>query len=259
MKLKIFKNFKELSLKAAEEVIKVVESHKKREIIPILLAGGTTILGMEKILAQKYIKKIDWQKIHLFWGDEHIVSKNHSKNNFGLALKELKFLEKVLPHQNIHPILTEDKKGVFDFKKAQKEAKRYSQLVKKILQQTKKIFPLVFLGIGDDFHTASILPSKGNFKNPSFESSQLFIAIDYPKDIYSEIQTNLRISLTLNLLLNFSEKVILLASGEKKSQALAEIIKKEPNIEKRPASIIKLVKKGFIFADKQAAKLLLES
>jgi 6-phosphogluconolactonase len=252
MEVKIFKNYQELCFEAAQEFLKVFQENKEKSQIPIMLAGGTTILGVEKVLAGLFENQIDWQKIHLFWGDEHIVSRTHPKNNYSLAAEALKNILKIIPPKNLKPILTEDRDGVFDLPKAQLEAKRYSLMVAKALENFGGKFPLVFLGMGDDLHTASLLPERPPFENPAFEAKELFVAIEYPQDIYPENSTPLRISLTPYFLLNFAQKVVLLVSGEKKKEALDLLLKTNPHIKKFPATILKLLENSFLFTDESA-------
>jgi 6-phosphogluconolactonase len=72
----------------------------------IALSGGSTPMDVFKLLAtEDYATKINWLKVHIFWGDERDVpfedDKNNAKHAFDLLLSKVP----VPPHQ-IHVIET---------------------------------------------------------------------------------------------------------------------------------------------------------
>ncbi len=51
----------------------------------VLSGGRTPKILYEKLASEKYKNKIDWQRIHVFWGDERVVPFNDERNNAKMA------------------------------------------------------------------------------------------------------------------------------------------------------------------------------
>src|SRR5690242_4985839 len=52
----------------------------------VALSGGSTPKGMFELLASDaYRERIDWQNIHMFWGDERSVPPTDSQSNYRMA------------------------------------------------------------------------------------------------------------------------------------------------------------------------------
>ncbi len=68
------------------------------------LSGGNTPGGIFSLLASNsYRDRLDWSRLHLFWGDERMVSPEHEDSNFRLVQKTL--LDHIkIPDENIHRI-----------------------------------------------------------------------------------------------------------------------------------------------------------
>lgn len=128
------------------------------------------------------------------------------------------------------------------------EAKRYSGVLRNNLRLVSNLpkFDIMFLGIGDDGHTASIF------------SDQMYLL---DSDNYCEVSLNpssgqKRITLT-GKVINNSDRIYFLVSGKNKSQILKDIMNKENNYIKYPASYIAYGNaKINWFIDKEAASLL---
>lgn len=193
---------------------------KERTEIHVALSGGSTPKIVFDVLAEKYTKKIDWHKIHLYWGDERCVPPDDSESNYKMTKEHL--LSKVdLPESNIHRI-----KGEND---PDEEALAYAELLDKNLTRKNKLpqFDLLILGMGDDGHTASIFPHQ--------------IAL-WHSDRYCEVAQHpetgqQRISLS-GKLINNAEHVAFLVTGEAKAEKLREIVTKEGPWETYPASLV---------------------
>ncbi|MEA3441353.1 MAG: 6-phosphogluconolactonase, partial [Chloroflexota bacterium] len=68
----------------------------------VALAGGSTPRVLYNLLAGKeYASKLDWERIHLFWGDERCVPPYHPDSNYRMARKML--IDRVpIPEVNVH-------------------------------------------------------------------------------------------------------------------------------------------------------------
>ena len=72
------------------------------------LAGGATPKPLYELLASApFATRIEWPRVHVFWGDERCVPPDHPESNYRMAREAL--LDHVpLPATNIHRIRGED-------------------------------------------------------------------------------------------------------------------------------------------------------
>jgi 6-phosphogluconolactonase/glucosamine-6-phosphate isomerase/deaminase len=108
---------------------------------------------MHRLLSQKpFRSEIPWRDVHLCWVDDRMVPYDNPASNFGAAKKD--FLEHVpIPSAHIHPMPTDIA--------PEQGAVRYQEALRALFNAEKGDFPsfdLVFLGIGQDGHTASLFP-----------------------------------------------------------------------------------------------------
>ncbi len=117
----------------------------------IALNGGTTPVRLFQLLASDYRTGLDWNRTHVFWGDERCVPARDSESCFGQA--QQLFLNQVsLPEGNIHPINGE--------LPPDEAAREYTLLLMRFAAAPLEWprFDLVLLGVGEDGHTASLFP-----------------------------------------------------------------------------------------------------
>ena len=56
----------------------------------LALAGGSTPRGLyERLARAPWRDRIDWTRVHLFWGDERCVPPTHADSNYQMARKAL--------------------------------------------------------------------------------------------------------------------------------------------------------------------------
>jgi 6-phosphogluconolactonase len=178
------------------------------------LAGGKTPLSCYRILAAPLISsKVNWERTHVFWGDERCVPEGDKDRNDEAALEAL--LRKVpLPSKNIHRVpatqpdaaqlYEADLRGVFPSLPL-KESSVSSDIPR---------FDLVLLGMGSDGHTASLFPGQPAVD----ERTRLVVRVDgAPKPPPS------RITFTLPLL-NAARHVAFLVTGKDKNAALRRVL-----------------------------------
>jgi 6-phosphogluconolactonase len=204
----------------------------------IALSGGSTPMDVFKLLAtEDYATKINWLKVHIFWGDERDVpfedDKNNAKHAFDLLLSKVP----VPPHQ-IHVIET-----VYS---ADIAARKYDQLLHAYFDGKQHSFDLVMLGMGDDGHTLSLFPGTSVIH----ETSKLATSF------YLEAQQMNRITITAPIT-NKAAAVCFLVAGKSKAPALKEVLhgKYQPDI--YPSQCIKPLNGNLHwFIDEDAAELL---
>src|SRR5580698_7236783 len=103
MNLEIFKDTDKLSLALAEWITSLIEETLTRKnSFGFVLSGGNTPKKLNLLLASSpYKERIDWKKIHVFWGDERAVPFEDERNNARMAFDTL--LDKVaVPKEQIH-------------------------------------------------------------------------------------------------------------------------------------------------------------
>jgi 6-phosphogluconolactonase len=205
----------------------------------LALSGGSTPQLLYTELEKNYKNKIEWDKVHFYWGDERCVVPDSSESNYGMASKL--FLNYInIPEKNIHRI-----KGELD---PNKEAIRYSNEISANLPLSNNIpqFDLIILGIGNDGHTASIFPDQIGLMT----SDKICETAIHPNSQQK------RITLT-GKIINNSKNASFLVTSKEKSKVVAEILMRKSEYKNYPASYIKLTK-GILdwYLDKEAGQLV---
>lgn len=121
--------------------------------LAVALSGGSTPAALfAELRSEPWASQVEWGAIHLFWGDERCVPPDHPDSNFRLAAREL--LEHVpIPPAQVHRI-----RGEEDPRHA---AREYDALLRAFVAErpgTATGLDFVFLGLGEDGHTASLFP-----------------------------------------------------------------------------------------------------
>jgi 6-phosphogluconolactonase len=214
--IRCFPKLSDLSREAAQFISELAEATiKERNIFTLVLSGGSTPRLLYEELARRPIsKKINWQKTHIFWGDERCVPPYHSDSNYGLAHQAL--VSKVdIPPANVHRIPAEG--GSANAAEAYEETLRRFFHPPATSEEGTHLpsFDLVLLGLGQDGHTASLFPGDAALE----EKYRWVVAVDGA----SASPPVARITLTLPVL-NKAKCVIFLVSGVRKREAFEEIM-----------------------------------
>ena len=126
--------------------------------VRVALSGGSTPRRTYQELAgPRLIDRFPWQRVHWFWGDERFVPPDHPDSNFRMA-GEAMLDAAPAPRENIHPIPTLDLSP-------EQSAGAYQVLLQNAYGATqivpgRALFDICLLGLGDDGHTASLLPGE---------------------------------------------------------------------------------------------------
>jgi 6-phosphogluconolactonase len=205
----------------------------------IALSGGSTPKIVFDTLAKDFTRRIDWKKIHLYWGDERCVSPDDDESNYKMTADHL--LSKIdIPEENIHRIHGE----AIPFM----ETDRYSKLLQDQLPEAYGApqFDLVILGLGEDGHTASVFPHEIN----------LWDSDDYCEVATHPINGQKRITLT-GKLINNAKNVAFLVTGSSKAARVQQILKKKDGYTENPASLVapKMGKLYWFLDDAAASEL----
>ena len=192
-----------LSREAARRLLGAVKETREQPVaFRIALAGGSTPRRLYEILTtEEFRSRIPWKHIHLFWGDERMVPRDHPQSNFRMVYESL--LKHVpLPSQNIHPVQSQSS--------PEEAAASYEKELREHFGRLgTPSFNLILLGLGADGHTASLFPGAVALA----QKQRLVVAHR------SGVRGADRVTLTLPVL-NNARRVFFLVSGENKASAL---------------------------------------
>lgn len=203
----------------------------------VLLAGGETPRRTYELLAgEPWRSRVTWSKVHVFWGDERCVADDSPYSNARMARAAL--LDRVpLPAGQIHPIVCHST--------PEAAATAYAAALQTFFGTQPPRFDLVFLGLGDDGHTASLLPG-----STALAEEHRWTAVTRRAD-----EPFSRITLT-PLLLNQAALVVFLVAGRSKA-AILRTLYCEPPAAPLPAQLIRpLTGEVRWLVDRAAAALL---
>jgi 6-phosphogluconolactonase len=192
----------------AEEIVSVVEFRGRALIV---LTGGGTGIGMLKHLGG-HGARIDWSRVHLFWGDERYVPADDDDRNDKQAREAL--LDHIdIPAANVHAMPASDGEFGDDIDAA---ALAYEQVLAANAApgDTSLGFDVHLLGMGEEGHINSLFPDTAAVR----ETTRMVVGVtDSPKP------PPRRITLTLPAVQR-SREVWVVASGAGKADAVAAAI-----------------------------------
>jgi 6-phosphogluconolactonase len=213
----------------AERFARAVEDAvAARGVAYVALSGGSTPKQMGSVLSREpYRSRIPWDKVHVFWGDERCVPIAAPESNAGEAMRG--FLHLVpIPTSHIHPWAVERDE-------AAAAATAYESEIRSVFGQPEGIprFDLVFLGMGDDGHTASLFPHTRALE----DDTALTVANFVPK-----LDAD-RLTFTAPLI-NAARQIVFLAGGPGKAETLERVLEGPETRQELPAQSIRPTEQG---------------
>lgn len=193
MNLTVCRDGADLARRAADAFVEAAASGERPAVC---LTGGSTPQAMHRLLASsEYAGRVDWPRLNVFFGDERQVPLDDPRSNYRAACETL--LDHVpVERAKVHPLT---------------DADEYEGLLRSFFGE-RPDFDLLFLGMGDDGHTASLFPG-----SVSLHEDERWV-ID-PPDV---VQGMARHTLTFPAL-SAARRTIFLVSGTAKAPALARI------------------------------------
>jgi 6-phosphogluconolactonase len=191
----------------AEQIVSVVDFRGRATIV---LTGGGTGIGILSKLAEG--DRIDWSKVHLFWGDDRYVPEADDERNYKQAREAL--LDRVdIPAANVHAMPASDGEFGDDLDAA---ALAYEQVLAANAEPGEPTphFDVHLLGMGGEGHINSLFPHTPAVR----ETDRMVVGVaDSPKPPPQ------RITLTLPAIQR-SREVWLIVSGAAKADAVAAAV-----------------------------------
>lgn len=249
---KIFPHLHDVFQTAADEFVRrAVDAVNAKGVFTVVLAGGNTPKSFFDVLTSvKYSnKQIPWHHIKFFFTDERYVPANDPLSNSHMANQYL-FAKVPVLAENIFPIPTE-------FNDPKDAAQHYEWTLRKTFRIKDNEFPqfdLIYLGLGEDAHTASLMPFSDVVKTYSDPQTinqetkyQLVVALWVAKlKMY-------RITLTPPVI-NNAACIIFLVTGANKASAVSAVLEGSNDPQRYPAQLIVRVHgKTFWYLDQDAA------
>lgn len=173
----------------------------------VALSGGRIAKQFCAAVAQQAAAQpAGLRQVHFFWGDERCVAPSDPESNFGLARDAL-LSPLGIAAGHIHRI-----KGEEPPERAAQLAERELRELVRRERQGQPMFDLVFLGLGEEGHVASLFPG---------ESEELIKSSAVFRPVIATKPPPQRVTLGYPALAA-AEQVWVLASGAGKERALAD-------------------------------------
>jgi len=206
----------------------------------LVLSGGRTPDELYKLLSMpQQITRLPWDRTDVFWGDERYVPEDDKRNNAFVAHNLL--LSRVpIAESQIHriPVRTDPTT----------DATNYEKTVRDYFNDAPSHFDLIFLGLGENGHTASLFPHT----QVLHEKERLV------KEVYVDEVGMHRITMCRGLI-NRARNIIFLLQGGGKAEVLNQVLTGPYQPEVLPAQLIRPVNGNlFWFTDEPAAAKLPE-
>jgi len=216
----------DLSRKAADFLIRCMQTRPFR----LVLSGGSTPRAIHELLAASHL---DWDGVHFFWGDERCVPPDNEESNFRMARETLLNKIEVSDYQ-IHRM-----RGELNPQQAASEYQE--EIFRHFHSEEIPRFDFVFLGMGDDGHTASLFP------NTAALSVQDHIVASNTVDKLKST----RLTMTVPVFQRAS-KIAFLISGKGKAAAFHQVLNGPYDPVNVPSQLIRPEGELYFFVDRAA-------
>ena len=208
------------------------QAEKDGRIFTLVLSGGSTCIHLYRAIAeQRFVDRIPWHVIHLFWADERCAPPENEESNYRICRGILLDCV-VISNSNIHRIRGEED-PILESTRYAKEIQDHMML----REGQANFFDWVFLGVGTDGHTASLFAG-----DDSLNSSNLCEVAYHPQT------SQKRVTLT-PLAIRKSNRITYHVIGRGKSDIISKLVFKESVEKKYPANF----SLGEWYLDKEAA------
>ena len=223
----IYPDAEALAQAACEQITSVCAGAiAQRQRCSLALCGGSTPRAIYALLAQEpYTTRVDWKRLHVFWGDERLVPPEHPDSNYFLA-KEHLLSHLPIPPENIHRM-----RGELEPAQAASDYALQIQRFFALEGDALPVFDLILLGMGEDGHVASLFPG-----SPALDDlDHWVVSVEHDQPPPPLVP---RLSLTLPVL-NAARNLILVVSGERKAERLHQILAGEAGASQLPVGRLK--------------------
>lgn len=214
--IQIYENADNLCERLAERLFVPTSSS---DPLHIALSGGSTPTLLYEKMAE-FGKPPLFRNKHFYWVDERHVPEDDPESNYGV-FRRLLVDTGIVSEENVHPIKYHPD--------IHQMAANYEQELRQFapFMDDLPMFDEIFLGVGEDGHTASIFPDRLDL----FETTDIVATTRHP------VTGQGRVTLTGSTI-NNAYGVTVLCTGEKKRRILDEVLRE--NKPEYPISHVKL-------------------
>jgi 6-phosphogluconolactonase len=232
--------------------------------------GGSAPIGIYRRLGSvQYRDDVPWSGVHLWWGDDRYVPRDHPLSNVlpadqvllaAAALSGTDWLADdpesaihgvhpgaPIPLENIHPFPTAEAIG--ESRGPGWAAARYDAELRAAGLETGDGFPvfdLVLLGVGPDGHVMSVFPG-----SPTFDESAWALPVPAPTHVEPHVTR-----LTLNpRVLDVARQVLVVVHGAAKAEIVATVFGEERDPRRWPAQLVRRPGVVWLIDEAAAARL----
>ncbi len=194
--------------------------------------GGSAAPAIYRHLSAAPLRDgVPWPKVHVWWGDDRYVPRDHPLSNIK-PLDDI-LLDPdhgvVIPLENLHPFRTGESIGA-----GWDAAWAANALANDLLAEALPtidgwpVLDLIVVGVGGDGHLLSVFPG-----SEAFDSTALALAVPAPTHIEPHVER-----VTLNpALLGVAREVLAVAAGAGKAAILADIFETDIDPRRLPAQL----------------------
>lgn len=219
----------ELARLAAGQWLDQLANERKTHYFVALSGGRISTQFFKAVVARARARSVSLASVHFFWADERCVAPDHSESNYRVAAENL-FGPLAIPQDHIHRIPGENPPA----KAAQLASDEIRTTVKTGTAGCPEL-DMVFLGMGEDGHVASLFPPP---RHPSGPDPYIPVVAAKPPPHRVTLQYEVIVA---------ARQVFVLASGAGKQTALRDSILKEGQTPL--AEVIRLRSECKIFTD----------
>lgn len=203
------------------------EAAARRGLFSVALSGGTTPRAVfDRLVRPPYDAAIPWERVCFFWADERLVPPTDPESNFGRAWELLLSRVPVSP-DNVFRVRGELPPG--------EAAADYGEQLARFATRRDPMaihpwprFDLVWLGLGNDGHTASLFPG-----SPLTTEPVIAVVADY------DGRPAQRVTLAPPVF-NDSRQLFFVVAGASKAEAVAAALQGPIDPIARPAQRVRL-------------------
>jgi len=133
-------------------------AHAKPGPFVVALSGGSTPkLAYETLAVEPLVARFPWARSHFVFGDERFVPHDHKDSNARM-IDEAMLAHVPVPLDHVHRVPTQGTSP-------DEAAQAYERVLKELygadqLKPAKPLLDLCLLGLGEDGHTASLIPGE---------------------------------------------------------------------------------------------------
>jgi 6-phosphogluconolactonase len=232
----VLQDKQEVARQSAQRLVDALaEAIERRGLAHLALTGGSSAVALhEELVKQEWHGALDWERVHLWWGDDRFVPVDHDDSNIGMAYQTLLNPDEgdglPIPAENIHPFEIDEAQSESDA--ADLVAQRYAEYLEEVLPKGADglpAFDVILLGVGGDGHLMSVFPDSEAFE----PGAPLVLAVPAPEHIGPHLP---RVTLHPRLF-GAAGLLLVMVSGEEKAEVLADILEGARDQRRPPAQL----------------------